>query len=33
MQSITKLTLAAMYTDAGITIIGTQPWDLQVHNE
>jgi len=33
MQSITKSTLAAMFAEAGITINGDKPWDLQVHDE
>ena len=33
MQSINKLTLTAMLAEAGITIDGDQPWDLQVHDE
>ncbi|MDH3452312.1 MAG: cyclopropane fatty acyl phospholipid synthase [Gammaproteobacteria bacterium] len=33
MQSITKAKLVAMLADAGITINGDQPCDLQVHDE
>jgi cyclopropane-fatty-acyl-phospholipid synthase len=33
MQSITKSTLTAMLEEAGITINGDQPWDVQVHDE
>jgi cyclopropane-fatty-acyl-phospholipid synthase len=33
MQSITKSTLTAMLAEAGITINGDQPWDVQVHDE
>lgn len=33
MRGITQSTLAAMFADAGITINGDQPWDLQVHDE
>ncbi len=33
MHSISKSTLTAMLAEAGITINGSQPWDLQVHDE
>ena len=33
MQSITQSTLGAMFAEAGITINGDRPWDLQVRDE